>query len=94
MFLSCTIHCFDTIGGVDYAPGPYAVVFTAGEVIALFDFLIFNDNIMEGSETFTLTINSSSTPDGVSGGQAAVTIMDDDSELFACKIKTHYVMWS
>ena len=39
---------------------------------------IHDDNILEDNETFTLIIGPSSTPDGVSGGQATVTIVDDD----------------
>ena len=45
-----------------------------------------NDSICEPSETFILTINTSSLPNRViSGnpGQATVTIVDDDSELYA-----------
>ena len=38
--------------------------------------------MLEDNEIFTLTIDPSSTPDGVSGGQATVTIVDDDSEWF------------
>jgi len=42
--------------------------------------VIYSDNMLEDNEIFTLTIDPSSTPDGVSGGQATVTIVDDDSE--------------
>ena len=49
-----------------------------------FDIPINNDDILEGSENFTLTINPSSLPPtGVTvgnPGQATVTIVDDDGK--------------
>ena len=46
-----------------------------------FDVEIFDDNILEATENFTLTINRSSLPTGVTvgdPGQATVNIVDDD----------------
>ena len=68
----------NTGGGVDYNSGPYTVILPAGLTSALFDIAVYNDTILEDDENFTLTINSSSAPDGISGGQATVIIMDDD----------------
>ncbi|XP_065915710.1 extracellular matrix protein 3-like [Dysidea avara] len=65
-------------GGIDYNSGPYNVTFLVGEIIATVIVPINNDNIFEDDENFTLTIDPSSTPDGVSGGPATVTIVDDD----------------
>jgi len=68
-------------GGVDYDSGPYSVMFTAGMTSVSFDVPINDDNILETNEDFTITINSSSLPNGVtrdSPGAATVTIMDDD----------------
>ena len=51
----------------------------------LFDIPIYNDNVLEFDEDFTLTIMHSTLPDGVTRGsisQAAVTIVDDDGEKF------------
>jgi len=69
------------IGGVDYDSGPYTVTFTAGQTSASFDIPINDNNILETNEDFTITINSSSLPNGVTRdipGTATVTIMDDD----------------
>ena len=65
-------------GGIDYVSGPYTVVFHAGEINTTVFVPIFSDTILENNANFTLTINSSSTPDGISGDQATVTIVDDD----------------
>ena len=47
-----------------------------------FSFSINDDDIFEDDENITLTINPSSTPDNVNGGQAIVTIVDDDRKWF------------
>ena len=49
-----------------------------------FDVPINDDDIFEGNEDFTLTINSSSLPDDVTRGNpgsATVTIVDNDRKL-------------
>jgi len=46
-----------------------------------FDVPITNDNILEGSENFTLTLDQSSLPTGVNRGnpdEATVNIVDND----------------
>ena len=51
---------------------------------ATFNLSIVDDNIFEGTETFTLTIDSFSLPNKVSfhtGCMFIVTIVDDDGEL-------------
>ena len=53
-------------------------MFPSGVISVQFSFLIYNDEIFEDDKYFTLTIDPSSTPNGVSGGQATVTIVDDD----------------
>ena len=73
-----------TGGGVDYDSGPYTVTFPAGQTSVSFDSHINNDNILEASEDFTLTINSSSLPDGATVGNpssATVTIVNDDGKV-------------
>ena len=55
---------------------------SAGETSTTIIVPIYNDNMIEDDENFTVTINSSSTPDGVSGGQVTVTIVDDDRKWF------------
>ena len=68
---------------MDYNSGPYDVTFTAGVTRVTFDISIINDTILEGSESFTLTIMSRSLPSRVSHGRpnmATVTIVDTTSE--------------
>jgi len=55
---------------------------------AVLDITIIDDNIPEGSETFTIEVDSSSLPNGVTTtGEATVAIDNDD-----CKWCT--VIWS
>ena len=71
-------------GSDDYMSGPYNVTFPAGMTTTVLDVPINNDNICESSETFIVTINTSSLSERVTHedpGQATVTIMDDDGEL-------------
>jgi len=66
---------------VDYNSGPYPVIFPAGVTSVTFDVPITDDNILEGSEKFMLTVDQSSLPDYVfhgNPGEATVTIVDDD----------------
>ena len=66
---------------MDYTSGPYTVTFPAGQTTATFDVPINDDNVLEGSENFMLTISPSSLPSNVFVGdadQAAVTIVDND----------------
>ena len=61
----------------------YTVALSAGVNSSQLNILITNDNILEDNETFNLTINQSSLPDGVVVGdpsQVTVTIVDDDGE--------------
>ena len=61
----------------------YTVTFPAGVNSSQLNTLITDDNILEDDETFNLTINQSSLPDGVVVGdpsQVTVTIVDDDGE--------------
>jgi len=72
-----------TGGGVDYNSGPYTVTFVAGQTCIPFDVPINDDNILENTEMFTLTIDSSTLPNHFTvgdPGQATVSIMDSDSE--------------
>ena len=77
------ISVYLTGGGVDYDSGPFDITFPAGETLAIFNVSINNDNIVEGNENFTLSINSSSLPHDVTvvnPVQTTVTIVDDDCE--------------
>ena len=69
---------------MDYGSGPYTVTFPVGVTSVPFDVPINNDDIFEGNENFTLTIDPSSLPTDVSvgnPGSAVVTIIDDDRKL-------------
>ena len=70
-----------TGGGDDFDSGPYTVTFSTRQISALLNVPINDDNVLENNEEFTMTIDSSSLPNGVSpgsNGAATVTIMDDD----------------
>ena len=70
-----------TDGGVDYDSGPYTVTFTAGVTSVPFDVPINDDNILENTENFTVTIVMGALPTGVTRGDpgsATVNIMDND----------------
>ena len=65
---------------MDYTSGPYTVIFPAGHTIATFDVPIINDDILEGNETFMVTIYETSLPTGITHdnpNEARVTIVDD-----------------
>ena len=66
-------------GGEDYDSGPYTVTFPAGTTTVPFDVSITDDSVVEGNEDFTVTIDESSLPTGVtrgSPGSATVNIVD------------------
>ena len=70
---------------VDYNSGPYAVTFAARMTATSFSILITDDKILEGNETFYLTIDPSSLRDdtNVDVGnlfQITVIIVEDDCE--------------
>ena len=73
-------------GGVDYNSRPYNVTFTAGVTSVSLYVIINNDNILEGNETFILTIaNSSLNNQGFiftvgAYDKATVTIIDTTSK--------------
>ena len=69
-----------TIESVDYDPGPYSILFLAGETIKSFNISIFDNNTFEALETFNLIINPSSFVSLGTPHQAVTRIMDDDSK--------------
>ena len=74
--------CFIQLGqGVDYGSGQYNVTIPAGSVNTSFDIPITDDNIFEQNEIFYLTIDQSSSLNGViigSPNEAVVNIFDND----------------
>ena len=75
-------------GGVDYNSGPYSVTFPAGVTSISLNVKINNDNILEGNETFILTIaNSFLSNQGFiftvgAYDKATVTIIDTTSKRY------------
>ena len=68
---------------MDYNSGPYTVQFDAGVISASFSISINGDDIYEDSETFNISIDSSSLPKRVTvgdNGHSAVTILDNDGK--------------
>jgi len=60
------------------------IEFIPGVTRMEFDVLIINDNLVEGNETFILSINESSLSKSVAvdnHSQATVIIVDDDSKI-------------
>ena len=75
--------------------GPYNVTFPAGMTATELDVPINNDNICEPSETFIVTISTSSLPNRVTNGdpgQAAVTVIDNSELLYSYKSKEKLVV--
>ena len=63
----------------DYSSGPYNVTILPGTTSTFFVVPIFHDNLVEGDEEFTLTINTLLLPSNVTVGhpaEAIVTILD------------------
>ena len=70
-----------TGGGVDYNSGPYPVAIPAGKTDAHFDVIKNDDDVLEGNETFNLTIDVPVLYIRVVAGKpdkATVTIVDND----------------
>ena len=75
---------YDNSIDTDYSAGPYTVIFPAGRTRSSFNVTIHDDDIVEGNENFTLSINTSSLPSNVAVGdayQTTVIISDNDCEL-------------
>ena len=67
----------------DYNSGSYEILFTAGQTNVSFNINIFEDEIEDDNETFTLTIISKTLPDRVSTGNpstSTVIIADTTGE--------------
>jgi len=60
----------------DYITGPYTVTILAGYTVGLLNIAIVNDNIVEELETFNLTINVSSLPEGIFSGNPSSTLVN------------------
>ena len=75
------LYDYHITGNVDYEFQPIALTFTSGVVVIPLEVPIFDDDIFEGNETFSLTIDSSTLPNNVITGdvnEVVVVISDDD----------------
>ena len=79
---SKTVYVMVYVGGVDYNAGLSNVMISAGDVRVTFNILINDDNILEATEEFNLTISSisSSRIFASSIQQATIFIIDNDSK--------------
>jgi len=64
-----------TGGGVDYDSGPYTVTFPAGETSATFKIPINDDNVLENTEYFSLSIIFQSLPTSVNAIPSQATVI-------------------
>ena len=63
-------------GDVDYSSGPYNVIIPSGQISVPFDVPINDDNVFEENEEFFLTIDQSSSLNGVIIGSPNVTVVN------------------
>ena len=83
VFIVCTYVCI-AIGDNDYEPNAaFIVEIPSREISVPFSISILDDDgLFEGNESFSLTIDSSSLPSGLSSDCIlVVAIVDDDGEL-------------
>ena len=70
-------------GGVDFNSATQTTTITAGASSSTINITVINDNIVEGDEMFTVTLNVPTSP-GVTAGSitmATATITDSTSKL-------------
>ena len=72
-----------SLDNVDYNSGPYNITIPAGMTNASFNISISVDNVLEGNEVFSLTIDQISPVNViVSDNSTLVMIIDDDRKIF------------
>ena len=74
------------IGNEDYKHGPFNVTIPTGETSVLFNISIIDDNVFEGNESFSITIDSFSLPSRVllqPDCMLMVMVVDNDGMLYA-----------
>ena len=80
-------------GGEDYKFVSNSVRITAGSTRVVIPNPVIDDSIVEDDEYFTVTLDSSSLPNGVTVGdidQATMTILNDDSKLIIMLCENSY----
>ena len=76
-----------TAGSDYYDPVVTTVTFEGGVMSVSYPVPILNDNVIEDTETFTVTLNTSESYVNIVDGTATVTILDDDSELYHISVE-------
>ena len=74
--------CFTTGGNVDFNSATQTVTITAGTRSSTVDIRVINDDIVEGDEMFTMTLNVPTSP-GITAGDITMAtgiIIDTTSE--------------
>ena len=67
------LHHIISIIGLDYNSGSYEILFTAGQTKVSFNISIFEDEIKDDNEIFTITIIKKMLPDRVSAGNPSTS---------------------
>lgn len=83
-----------TIENEDYIHRTHNITFPAGMTSISFDVSIIDDNILEGNENFTLSIDLSSLPYGfiiTNSTQATITIVDNDCKYYSLLLIHTYI---
>ena len=65
---------------MDYASGPYPIIFTAGHVRKAFSILIRDDREKENNEKFILTIDSLLPCEVTVGSRSQTTVNIEDND--------------
>ncbi|XP_065910088.1 uncharacterized protein [Dysidea avara] len=80
-------------GGVDYRSGPYSLVLSAGTQSVSFNISVYDDNILEYNETFTITItiDDPTLSDRISTDTTTVIIIDNDPIIVEFSHSLYYV---
>ena len=75
---------YDITGaGIDYDSGPYPIMISAGQTTGVLNIGINDDNVLEDTERFSLSIRRSSLPTRVilsDPDETTVIIEDDDGK--------------
>ena len=73
---------------MDYTSGPYTITIPAGQITAIFDVPIIDNDILEGNENFMLSIDETSLLTGITcgdAGESEVSIVDNGHNNESCK---------
>ena len=87
----CISNILCNVTDFDYTTGPYSITFCAGSTRALVIVPLVDDDLLEGAEDFTLSIDLSSLPSCITTGvhdKTLVTINDNDCKFFLNSVPT------